>query len=249
MKTIGVIGGSSDVATVEYYKLINAGVKSRLGGHNTAEIVVASMNFGEVDRLVNGNLWEEGVVYLHDKAKRLEAARADFVISVSNTWHRIHKEFMADISIPLLHIVDPTAIAIRSAGHQKVLLLGTKATMSQSFLRDRYADKFQITTVVPSENDQDYINEVIFNELTQSQFKDASRQGFLKVIDKARQEEAEGAILGCTEIGLLVKQSDCPGMPLFDPLVLHAEAAVRVALKEGPAEQIIDEDFVGQAQA
>ena len=240
MKTIGILGGSSDVATGEYYKLINAGVKARLGGYNTGEIIIVSMNFGEVERIVNKGLWEEGITYSRDKAKRLESARADFVICVSNTLHRIQEEYMRDISIPLLHIVDPTAAAIKAAGLKKVLLLGTKPTMSASFLSDRYADKFHIETMVPTEAEQDYINVVIFDELTQFRFLDESRKGYLKIVADAVENGAQGVILGCTEIGLLIKQSDCPKVPFFEPLKLHAEAAVKVALDDRPATESIE---------
>ena len=230
MKNIGILGGSSDVATVEYYKLINAGVKARLGGYNTGEIIMVSMNFGEIERIVHGNLWDEGLVYSQDKVKRLEAAGADFVICVSNTLHRIAEKFMHDIKIPLLHIVDPTAMSIKSAGLSKVALLGTKSTMSASFMRERYANHFGIETIVPTDEEQDYINGVIFNQLTQYQIKDDSRQGYLKIIQRLCTEGAQGIILGCTEIGLLVKQSDCPETPVFEPLHLHSEAAVTIAL-------------------
>lgn len=140
---------------------------------------------------------------------------------------------MKGVEVPLLHIVDPTAKAILAAGLKMILLLGTKATMSLTFMRNMY-EGFGIETMVPSDVDQNYINDVIFDELTQNSFKDHSRQGYLKIIKKGYQEGAQGVILGCTEIGFLVKQSDCLELPLFDPLKLHAQAAVHMALNDGP---------------
>ena len=139
---------------------------------------------------------------------------------------------MRDIQTPLLHIVDPTAKAILAAGIHKVLLLGTKSTMSAMWMRDMYTKRFGIETVVPDIEDQDYINDVIFNELTQNSFTNDSKQGYLKIVNKLchGQGGGQGVILGCTEIGFLIKQPDCPSIPFFDPLKLHAEAAVEMAL-------------------
>lgn len=239
MKTIGILGGSSDVATVEYYKIVNATVKARLGGRNTGEIVMVSMNFGEVDRIVNGDLWDEGTAYFREKAERIESARADFIICVSNTLHRIAEDALTRVKIPLLHIADPTAAAINAAGFTKIALLGTKPTMAASFMRDKYLNDWGIETLVPSEEDQDFINVVIFDELTQYQFKDESRKRYLSIVNGLRQQGAQGVILGCTEIGLLIRQSDCPDLPFFEPLRLHAEAAVTVALDEEPVSRSI----------
>ena len=152
------------------------------------------------------------------------------MLCVSNTWHKI--DFMKGIDIPLLHIVDPTAKAIQAAGIKRVLLLGTKATMSAKWMRDMYTTRFGIETVVPDDRDQSYINDVIFNELTQNSFTEESRQGYLKIVDKLCHGEAaaNGVILGCTEIGFLIKQGDSQGVEYFDPLKLHAEAAVNLAL-------------------
>ena len=162
-------------------------------------------------------------------------AGVDFILCVSNTWHRIN--FMKDVATPLLHIVDPTAKTVLAAGLNKILLLGTKSTMAVMWMREMYTERFGIETMVPSNEDQNYINGVIFNELTQNQFRDESRRQYLSIIKKACQEGAQGVILGCTEIGLLVKQLDCPELPLFDPLKLHADAAVEMALSDGPNPQ------------
>ena len=230
MKTIGIIGGSSAVATVEYYKLINAGIQERLGGLSTGEIIINSMNFAEVDRIVNNNLWDEGSVYLNGKAKSLERAGADFIICVSNTWHKIALEFMKDVSIPLLHIVDPTGEAIKKAGLKKVALLGTQATMSARFHPDRYAELYGLEVIVPTPEEQIYINTVIFNELSQANFKPTSKAEYLKIVDSLAGRGCQGVILGCTEIGLLLNQADRPMFPMFDSMVIHANAAVSMML-------------------
>lgn len=158
-------------------------------------------------------------------------AGVDFILCVSNTWHRVN--FMKGIDTPLLHIVDPTANAIQAAGLHKVLLLGTKGTMSAMWMRDMYTQRFGIETVVPDAVDQEYINDVIFKELTQYSFREESKQGYLRIINKLchGQGSAQGVILGCTEIGFLIKQGDCHGVEIFDPLKLHAEAAVAMALE------------------
>lgn len=230
MKTIGIIGGSTDVATMEYYKLINAGIRERLGGNHTGEIIINSMDFAQSARFVNGGLWEEGGRYLNRKALSLERAGADFILCVSNTWHKAEEAFMKDVHIPLLHIVDPTAKAILKRGLTKVGLLGTKATMSGKFLVEEYTQRFGVKIVVPSDEEQDIIDHIIFAELSKAKFTESSRRTYLDVIDSLRSRGAEGIILGCTEIPLLVSQVDRPNFPMFDTLKLHSEAAVTMAL-------------------
>lgn len=241
MKTIGILGGASNVATAEYYGLINEEVRKRLGGNNTGEMVIANMNWAEVVRIVEGDLWEEGSLYLHDKAKRLESARSDFIICVANTMHRMASDFMKDIKIPLLHIADPTAVAIRRQGFSKLLLLGTKPTMSATFMRDRYRDLFQIEMIVPNEEDQNFINKVIFEELSRRNFRPESKERYLQIVEAYAQEGAQGLILACTEIQLLISQEDMPQLPFFDVLRLHVEAAVEVALDSRSAAESIQD--------
>ena len=232
MKTIGIIGGSSPVATIEYYKLINAGIQKRLGGVASGEIIINSMNFGEVYRIVSNNQWEEGTAYLNVKAKSLERAGADFIISVSNTWHKVADGFMKDVQLPFLHIVDPTGDQIKYAGLKKVGLLGTKATMSGTFLMDRYAERYGIEVIVPTPEEQERIDTIIFTELSQFNFKPESKTQYLKIVDSLAKQGAQGIVLGCTEIGLLINQADRPNVPMFDSMVLHAEAAVKMMLEE-----------------
>jgi aspartate racemase len=230
MKTIGIIGGSTDVATAEYYKIINAETNRRIGGHHTAEIIINSMNFAMSAYYVNNALWEEGGRYLRGKALSLERAGADFVLCVSNTWHRVADMFMEGIGIPFLHIVDPTAEAIHAAGLRRVALLGTKPVKSMPFLKTDY-ERRSIAIVVPEEDEQNFIDRIIFDELSKAKFTHEAKQGYLDIVDRLQDRGAEGIILGCTEIPFLISQKDRPGLPMFDTLDLHAKAAVELALR------------------
>ena len=230
MKTIGIIGGSTHIATVEYYNLINKHVREELGGLHTGEIIINSMDLANSERFVHNELWEEGGEYLHAKAQSLERAGADFIICVSNTWHRVSDKFMQGLSIPLLHIAEPTAASIKESGFHKIALLGTKATMSSRYLPDIFANRYGLETIVPDDSDQNLIDDVIFKELSYNQFTDKSRQAYLNIVDKLAAQGAQGVILGCTEIGLLISQSDRPDIPMFDTLRLHAKAAAMKAV-------------------
>ena len=227
MRTIGIIGGSTNVATAVYYDLINAAVKKRLGGFHTAKIIINSMDLAASVHYVHGGLWEEGSVLLNEMALSLERAGADFIICVSNTWNMYADKWMAGVKIPVLHISEPLVAAI---SQRKVALLGTKATMSSTWFPDAL-EKHGIETIVPSEADQDVIDKIIFQELSYNKFLDESRDKYLKIVDELRQAGAEAVILGCTEIGLLIKQSDRPDLPFFDTLQLHAEAAAAMAIE------------------
>jgi len=230
MKTVGIIGGSTDIATVEYYNLINKHVREELGGLHTGEIIINSMDLARSAHFVKNELWDEGTEYLHSKAHSLVRAGADFIICVSNTWHRVSDEFMAGIEVPLLHIAEPTARAIKEQGLERVALLGTKATMSSPYLPDLFFHQYGLTIVVPKEQDQSLIDDVIFQELSFAQFTDSSRQAYLKIVDELVYSGAQGIILGCTEIGLLISQTDRPAIPMFDTLRLHAKAAAMKAV-------------------
>ncbi|KAH8198659.1 hypothetical protein TruAng_007200 [Truncatella angustata] len=225
MKTIGIIGGSTDIATAEYYNLINKHVREELGGLHTGEIIINSMDLARSAHYVHNGLWDEGADYLQGKAQSLVRAGADFIICVSNTWHRVSDKFMAGIDVPLLHIAEPTAKAIKEQGLQRVALLGTKATMSSPYLPDLFANQYGLDIIVPKEEDQDLIDNVIFQELSYAQFTDKARKEYLTIMDELVSGGAQGVILGCTEIGLLVSQSDRPNVPMFDTLRLHAKAA------------------------
>jgi aspartate racemase len=230
MKTIGIIGGSTDIATVEYYNLINKHVREELGGLHTGEIIINSMDLARSAHYVNNGLWDEGAEYLHSKAQSLARAGADLIICVSNTWHIVSDKFMAGIDVPLLHIAEPTAAAIKEQGLQKVALLGTKATMSSQYLPDLFANRYGVEIIVPKDEDQTLIDNVIFQEMSYAQFTDKSRKAYLEIIDELASRGAQGIILGCTEIGLLVSQSDRPDIPMFDTLRLHAKATAMKAV-------------------
>lgn len=232
MKKIGIIGGSSDQATTDYYRRMNQEVNARLGGWNTAEVIIDSMNFAfSVDCVRNGR-WDAMGAYLTQRAAALERAGAQLLMCVSNTLHRTAPVFTAKLSIPFLHIVDPTAAAIRAQGLQRVALLGTKPAMSSDFLIRRYGEKFGIEAFVPKAAEQDYIDRVIFDELCRGQFLPQSRQGYLDIVDRMHAQGAQGVILGCTEIPLLITQQDRPALPMFDTAGLHVKAAVDFALGE-----------------
>ncbi|MEH3116387.1 MAG: amino acid racemase [Methylorubrum populi] len=230
LKRIGILGGSSDQATVDYYVRTNKAIKDRLGGFNTAEILLSSMNFAFSAKCVIEGLWDELGAYLADRAVALERGGADLIICVSNTLHKTAPTFMAGVDIPLLHIVDPTARAIRRQGLKKVGLLGTKPVMSGTHVSSRYEALFGIETIAPDVAGQDVVDRVIFDELCAGVFTEASRTAYLDVISGLERRGAEGVILGCTEIPLLLKQEHRPDFPMFDTTELHVENAVDFAL-------------------
>jgi aspartate racemase len=232
MKTIGVLGGMSQTATAEYYRLINDRVNRRLGGWNSAELIISSVNFARIEHCVRNELWKEGGAYLAAKAQGLERAGADFILCASNTMHRVSDDFMSGLRIPLLHIVDPTGAAIRAAGLTKVGLLGTRPVMASSYVSARYAEKFGVETVVPDAEEQAIVDRIIFDELVHRVLTPESKRVYLQIIDRLQARGAQGLILGCTEIFLLVSQSDRPDFPMFDTTTLHVDAAVAMALGE-----------------
>ncbi|ETN46779.1 uncharacterized protein HMPREF1541_00968 [Cyphellophora europaea CBS 101466] len=230
MKTIGVIGGSTHVATAEYYNVITKYINEHLGGYHTGKIIINSMDLAASEYFVRHDEWEQGGLHLRSIVSSLERAGADFIICVSNTWHRCAESFMSGANIPLLHIADATAQAIKAKSLKRVALLGTKATMSGPYLRDIFTHKHGLEILTPTPEEQQEIDRVIFDELSKPVFLEESRQYYLKVIDDLQHRGAEGVILGCTEIPLLVKQEHRPDLPLFDTLVLHGEAAAREAV-------------------
>jgi aspartate racemase len=231
MKVIGILGGSSDQATAEYYRLLNHAVRARLGGWNTAEVIINSLNFALAEAWVRQGRWDEAGRDLAARAASLERGGAQILICVSNTLHKVADAFTAGLSIPFLHIVDPTAQVIRSAGLRRVGLLGTRPAMAaDSHLSRRYAERFGIEVMVPDAAAQEMVDRVIFDELCRGVFLPESRERYLRVIETLRARGAEGVILGCTEIPLLVTQADRPELPMFDTAALHAEAAVAMAL-------------------
>lgn len=229
-KTIGVLGGKSNQATGEYYRLLNKKLNDRLAGWDNGEIVIVSVNFGNIEYFVRNDCWDEAHAYLTDKVDRLERAGADLVICVSNTMHRVVAPIMAERTTPFIHIADPTGDAIRKSGISRVGLLGTMPVMNSLELRGRYQDGFGVEMVAPTQADMEIVDRIIFNELVRAERRVDSKCEYLRIVGDLRQRGAEGVILGCTEIFLLIAQEDLPGFPVFDTTELHVQAAVDFAL-------------------
>ncbi|NLK00338.1 MAG: aspartate/glutamate racemase family protein [Clostridia bacterium] len=228
MKTIGLIGGMSWESSSEYYRIINEEVKNRLGGLHSARCILYNVDFQEIaDYQIEGN-WGAAARRLGDAAKSLERAGADFIVLCTNTMHIVAREMMEGIDIPLLHIIDVTAKEVLSRGIKTVGLLGTRYTMEQDFYRSRL-ESHGLRVLVPGEKDREMVDSIIFDELCLGQINEESRIHYIRVIEDLAKDGAKGIILGCTEIGLLVKSGDSP-MPLFDTTLLHAVGAVDFAL-------------------
>lgn len=230
---IGLIGGLSWESSAEYYRLINEGVRARLGGMHSARCLMWSFDFGEIEALQHAGEWKKATFLMIDAARRLERGGADFFLISSNTMHRMAEEVAAAVSIPLLHIADPTAARIRAHGMRRVGLLGTTFTMEQDFYRGRLERDFSLEVMVPDAADRALVHRVIYDELVQGRIDPASRAAYRDVIGRLVQQGAEAIILGCTEIMLLVRPEDSP-VPLFDTTQIHAEAAVERALSSSP---------------
>lgn len=228
MRIIGLIGGMSWESTAEYYRLLNELTRERLGGLHSSRCIVYSVDFAEIERLQVAGEWERAGQVLADAAKSLEAAGAELLLICTNTMHKVADQVTAAVSIPLLHLADATAAAVRSAGLTTVGLLGTAFTMEQDFYRGRLAEH-DLEVLVPTAADRDTVHRVIYDELCQGIVRPESRTAYLKVIDELVSRGAEGIILGCTEIELLVGPDDTPA-PTFPTTRLHAEAAVTAAL-------------------
>ncbi len=229
-RVIGVLGGMSNQATAEYYRMLNERLNHQLGGWDNGEIVIVSVNFGNIEYFVRRGLWDEARDYLQEKVERLERAGVDVIVCVSNTMHRVVEPIMAGRSTPFIHIADPTADAIEKAGLRKVGLLGTMPVMQSEELRQRFRDHFGIELVVPADSDKAIIDRIIFDELVRRDLREESKREYLSIVKTLAEAGAEGVILGCTEIFLLIGQDDLPHFPVFDTTELHVEAAVAFAL-------------------
>ena len=229
MKTIGLIGGMSWESSAQYYRIINQEVRARLGGVHSAKSLMFSVDFGEVERLQHDGSWPELTRQMIDAAQRLERGGADFFLICTNTMHLMADEVAARVEIPLLHIVDPTAEAIRAAGLSRVGLLGTAFTMEKDFYKGRLAEHHGLDVIVPQEADRQLVHDVIYRELVAGDVREPSRAAYRDVIARLVERGAHAVILGCTEIMLLIGQEDSP-VPLFDTTRLHALAAVDQAL-------------------
>lgn len=228
-KTIGLIGGMSWESSAEYYRIINERVRDRLGGLHSARCLMWSFDFADVESLQHAGRWDDATALMIDAARRLERGGADFVVICTNTMHRMADAVQAAISLPLLHIADPTAARIRAAGLRRVGLLGTAFTMEQDFYKGRLADRHGLDVLVPGDADRAEVHRVIYDELVQGRAEPAARQAYRAVIARLVDRGAEAIILGCTEIMLLVRPEDS-AVPLFDTTAIHAEAAVEWAL-------------------
>jgi aspartate racemase len=226
---IGLIGGMSWESSAQYYRLINEGVRDRVGGVASARTLMWSFDFATIEALQHAGDWDALAGHMTDAAKALQRGGADFLVLCTNTMHRCAWAIDAAVKIPLLHIADPTAAAIQAAEISKVGLLGTAFTMEQDFYRGRLEDKFGLEVLVPNEDDRAAVHDIIYRELVTGQVLDASREVYRAVIRRLVARGAQGVILGCTEIMLLIGQDDSP-VPVFDTTTLHAAAAVEMAL-------------------
>ena len=226
---IGLIGGLSFESSAEYYRLINEGVRDRLGGLRSARCLMWSFDFGEIEALQHAGDWDQATALMIEAAERLEAGGADFFLICSNTMHRMADAVAAAVKIPLLHIVDPTGERIAASAIKRVGLLGTAFTMEQDFFKGRLAQNFGIDVLVPDAADRALVHRVIYDELVQGKIEAASRRAYRDVIARLVERGAQGVVLGCTEIMLLIRQQDS-AVPLFDTTRLHVEAAVARAL-------------------
>jgi len=228
MKTIGLLGGMSWESTLDYYRKINEGVKNTLGGLHSAKIAMYSVDFGPIEKLQHAGDWEGTAKILSDAAKNIQAAGADFLLICTNTMHKVAPEIEAAIEIPLLHIADATAEILVKEDIKSVGLLGTAFTMEQDFYKARLINDYGIKVLVPNEEDRKIIHKVIYQELCLGKIESESKAEYLRIIDALAAKGAEAVILGCTEIGMLVSQTDT-NVRLLDTTVIHAEKAVEYA--------------------
>lgn len=229
MKTIGLIGGMSWESSLEYYRIINETVNRRLGGLHSAKCVLVSVDFAEIEVLQSEGRWEEASRQMLAAARQVERAGADFVVICTNTMHKMAAEVQRGIGIPLLHIADPTAERVRAQKIQRIGLLGTRFTMEEDFYTGRLAQKYGLQVIIPEARERETVHRVIYDELVLGIIRASSKGEYLHIIDHLEEMGAEGVILGCTEIGLLIKETDTH-LPLFDTTRIHAEAAVDWAL-------------------
>lgn len=229
MKTIGLLGGMSWESTQTYYRLLNEGIKDRLGGLHSAKLALFSVDFAEIEALQHKGDWPATAEILSAAALAVQNAGADFLVIGTNTMHKVAPEIAQAIRIPLLHIADATARVLKQDGVTRVGLLGTRFTMEQAFYRDRLEDA-GIEVITPDEAQRDEVHRVIYEELCQGKINPESRDAYLDVVSSLSGRGAQAVILGCTEIGLLIRQADT-SVPLYDTTEIHAAQAVELALK------------------
>ena len=231
LKTIGLIGGLSWESSAEYYRIINEATRDRLGKFYSAKILMFSLNFAEIEQYQHLGRWDLATHVMIDAAQRLERTGADFILILSNTMHRVADELQRSISIPLLHIADPTGQAIHEQNITSIGLLGTAFTMEGDFYKQRLKDQFGLEVVIPDLQDRGIVHNIIYQELVRGQILEPSRREYTRIIENLIERGAQGIILGCTEIMLLVRQEDSR-VPIFDTTTLHALAAVEQSLSQ-----------------
>jgi aspartate racemase len=231
MKTIGLIGGMSWESTLEYYRIINETVKTKLGGLHSAKCILYSADFAEIELLQRQGKWSEMAFILTEAAQQVEGAGAEVIVICTNTMHKVADDIQAHISIPLLHIADATAQQVKAAGIQKIGLLGTRYTMEEDFYISRLVKQYGLEVIIPDAPEREIVHRVIFDELVVGTIRQTSKDQYLKIIAHLVDQGAQGIILGCTEIGMLIHPEDCR-VPLFDTTRIHAEAAAEFALTE-----------------
>ena len=229
MKMIGMIGGMSWESSIEYYRIINQTVREKLGGLHSAKSIMYSVEFAEIEALQHQNRWDELASILIQAARILERGGADFVIICTNTMHKLYDLVQKNIQIPVLNIADATAEKIKTEGIHKIALLGTRFTMEEDFYKGRLIEKYGLDVIIPSSQQMETVHRVIYDELCAGKVRPDSKQKYAEIIGQLVAEGAGGIILGCTEIGLLVKPEDS-SVPLFDTTEIHAKAAVQYAL-------------------
>jgi aspartate racemase len=230
MKTIGLIGGMSWESSIEYYRIINETTKEKLGGLHSAKSLMVTVDFAEIEKLQHEDRWDEAAQILVKCAQDLERGGADFIVLCTNTMHKLADQITSNVNIPFLHIADTTAEKIVAAGMKRIGLLGTRFTMEHDFYKGRLIHNFGLDVLVPNQTDRDIVHRVIYDELVQGKIMDASRKEYKRIMESLIFQGAQGIILGCTEIELLVKQEDS-SVPLFPTTYIHAVAAVEFAVK------------------
>lgn len=230
MKTIGLIGGMSWESTVDYYRYLNEGVKESLGGLSSAKILLYSYNFGEVEVMQHSEDWEGLTKDMVEKATKLQEAGADMIAICTNTMHKMAPDIEKAVNIPLIHIADAAGAVIKERGEKKVALLGTNFTMNGDFYKGRIKEKFDIEVIVPNEQDKQIVHNIIYDELCKGIIKEESKSMYIQIIEKLAREGAEGVILGCTEIPLLIKSGDT-SIPVYDTTKIHSDALLKEAIQ------------------
>jgi len=228
MKTIGLLGGMSWESTLGYYRAINQGIKDALGGLHSAKIAMYSVDFESIEKLQRAGDWDGTAKILSEAAKSIQAAGADFLLICTNTMHKVAPEIEAAIQIPLVHIADATAEILVNEGIKSVGLLGTAFTMEQDFYKGRLVSKYDLNVLIPNEADREIVHKVIYQELCMGKIKSISKEEYLRIIDALAAQGAEAVILGCTEIGMLVNQTET-NVRLLDTTAIHAKKAVEYA--------------------